>query len=389
MNTDGDSAPETSISYTRAKPWRIRDTRARRSAMRSWSDVSRPFAAATRRNACSVIVDSASSDMKTCADKIALGLVCRIAGVIMAYAGTVGNLGIALGLYYLSCPLAIFFTMYNHCVHCGADLPEPGNFCPACGEKIPDNADPLILASTEISHAEPALTEQQLLIRERMGPGGWGLWSPALGIFALVPTAILVSLLALVLPLSTTTVIAAVTLGGVQLGLVWILTSRTWPVDLGLYGLRTPRMPYWRTIIACLLVLGASLGAIQLYVMATTFVGIEILVPADLPSDLVLPGALSILTVIALAVITPIAEEVFFRGFVLRGLVNRWGMAPAIIVSAAVFAGLHFQPSIIIPVFITGLLLGALYWQTGSIWPGIGVHAGQNLIATLGVVVGL
>lgn len=278
---------------------------------------------------------------------------------------------------------------YTHCVHCGAYLPQRGNFCPACGEKLPVNADQPIPACTDIGHAEPALTEQQHLIRERMGPGSWGMWPAALGILALVPTAILVSLLALVLTLSTTTVIAAGILGVVQLSLVWILTTRSWPVDPALYGLRTPRMPYWRTIIACLLVLGASLGAIQLYVMVTTYLGIEILVPADLPSDLVLPGALSILTVIALAVITPIAEEVFFRGFVLRGLVNRWGMAPGIIVSAAIFAGLHFQPSIIIPVFITGLLLGALYWQTGSIWPGIGVHAGQNLIATLGVIVGL
>ena len=278
---------------------------------------------------------------------------------------------------------------YTHCVHCGAYLPERGNFCPACGEKVPVNADPLIPSSTEVGGAEPALTQQQLLIRERLGPGLWGMWPPALGVIALVPTAILVSLLALVLPLSTTTVITAGILGAVQLGLVWILTTRSWPVEPALYGLRTPRMPHWRTFIACLLVLGASLGAIQLYVMVTTYLGIEILVPADLPSDLVLPGALSILTVIALAVITPIAEEAFFRGFVLRGLVNRWGMAPGIIVSAAIFAALHFQPSIIIPVFITGLLLGALYWQTGSIWPGIGVHAGQNLIATLGVIVGL
>jgi membrane protease YdiL (CAAX protease family) len=135
--------------------------------------------------------------------------------------------------------------------------------------------------------------------------------------------------------------------------------------------------------------LGASLGAIQVWVMAATALGLDVLIPGDLPSDLLLPGPFAALSVIALAVVTPVAEEIFFRGFVLRGFVNRWGVAPGIVLSAVVFAGLHFQPSVIVPVFITGLLLGWLYWHTGSIWPGIGVHAAQNLIATLGIVVGL
>ena len=277
----------------------------------------------------------------------------------------------------------------THCAHCGGDLPQPGNFCRSCGEKIDVDADQSRLNDPTCPAAEPGCTQRGSEIRQRLGPGEWGLWPPALGILALVPTAILVSLFALVLPLSTTTVIAAAALGAFQLALAWTLTSRSWPVEPGLYGLRRPRFAYWRTVIAGLLALGASLGTIQLYVMAATYVGIEFLIPADLPSDLIMPGALSILSVIALAVVTPLAEEVFFRGFVLRGLVNRWGVAPGIVISAVIFAGLHFQPSIIFPVFITGLLLGALYWQTGSIWPGIGVHAAQNLIATLGVVIGL
>ena len=206
---------------------------------------------------------------------------------------------------------------------------------------------------------------------------------------ALIPSAILASLIALLLPLSTATVAASVVLGMVQLALVWVLTTRTWPVEPALYGLTMAGIPWWRALLLAAFVLGASLGGAQLYVMAVNALGVELLVPPDLPDDLVLPGGYVIFTALALAVLTPIAEEVFFRGFLQKGMVNRWGAAPGIILSAAVFAGLHFQPAVIVPVFITGLLLGALYWHTGSLWPGILVHGAQNLVAILGIVLGL
>ncbi len=217
----------------------------------------------------------------------------------------------------------------------------------------------------------------------------WGLGPPALGVMALIPSAILVSLLAVLLPLSVTTVIGATLLAMTQLALVWLLTTRAWPPQPQLYGLRRPNRPWWQISISVVFILGASLGGVQLYLMAVTALGLDYLIPPDLPGDLLLPGGLVIFTVIALAVVTPVAEEVFFRGFLLRGLINRWGVTPGIIVSAAVFAGMHFQPAVIVPVFITGLLLGALYWQTGSLWPGIFVHGAQNLVATLGIILGL
>ena len=221
------------------------------------------------------------------------------------------------------------------------------------------------------------------------GRATWGLGPPALGVMALIPSAILVSLLAVLLPLSVTTVMGAALLAMAQLALVWLLTTRAWPPQPQLYGLKRPDKSWWQVSISVVFILGASLGGVQLYLMAVTALGFDYLVPPELPGDLLLPGGLVIFTVIALAVVTPVAEEVFFRGFLLRGLINRWGVTPGIIVSAAVFAGMHFQPAVIVPVFITGLLLGALYWQTGSLWPGIFVHGAQNLIATLGIILGL
>lgn len=283
--------------------------------------------------------------------------------------------------------------MVTRCTNCGSQVPAEGNFCPNCGEKIvrhPPATIPRETGTGETGSGDTGPKSQVLdpTVVQRLGPGGWGIWPPALGLMALVPTAIVASLLALSLPLAAATAIAAVFLALFQLAAVWALTSRAWPIRPEMYGLRRPQTASWRSILYSLFAVGASLGAIQLYVMTVTALGFDNLIPVELPSGLLLPGSFAVLSIVALAVVTPVAEEIFFRGFVLRGFVNRWGVVPGIFLSSVIFAALHFQPGVIIPVFITGLLLGTLYWQTGSIWPGIGVHAAQNLVATVGILAG-
>ena len=273
--------------------------------------------------------------------------------------------------------------MISNCRACGEALRAAVNFCPRCGAKISPDTD-----SGRLS--EPSESGGEIPPPEPCAPGSaWGIGPPALGIMALIPSAILVSLLALAAPLPVATVVASTLLGLIQLALVWVLTARSWPPILSRYGLVRPRMQSWRVGLTCAAALGASLGFSQLYVLAATALGLGFLLPPQLPADLLLPGRLAILSGVALVVITPIAEEIFFRGFVLRGLMNRWGVAPALVISAAIFAGMHFQPGVVVPVFFTGLLLGALYWHTGSIWPGVLVHGAQNLIAVIGIVLGL
>jgi membrane protease YdiL (CAAX protease family) len=53
----------------------------------------------------------------------------------------------------------------------------------------------------------------------------------------------------------------------------------------------------------------------------------------------------------------------------------------AIAASALVFSAFHLSLGVLVPIFITGLLLAWLYWRTGSLWAAIGAHAGQNALA--------
>ncbi len=82
--------------------------------------------------------------------------------------------------------------------------------------------------------------------------------------------------------------------------------------------------------------------------------------------------------------VTPgICEELFFRGLVFSGL-RRLGVWPAVLGSALLFALAHASIYRLMPTFILGMVLGVLRWRSGSIVPGMVMHAINNgVIGTL------
>ena len=81
-----------------------------------------------------------------------------------------------------------------------------------------------------------------------------------------------------------------------------------------------------------------------------------------------------IIATFTVVIIAPIIEEIFFRGFLMRTLVNHYKLYLGSIASAAIFALFHLQPNSIIPLFIVGLLLNSIVIRTKSILPAIGFH---------------
>ena len=78
----------------------------------------------------------------------------------------------------------------------------------------------------------------------------------------------------------------------------------------------------------------------------------------------------------------PLVEEMVMRGIVLRELLkwneNHW---VGITISAVLFALIHANPAQMPHAFLAGLLLGWLYYRTGSILPGVMVHWVNNSVA--------
>ncbi|MDH5759980.1 MAG: CPBP family intramembrane metalloprotease [Gemmatimonadota bacterium] len=78
-----------------------------------------------------------------------------------------------------------------------------------------------------------------------------------------------------------------------------------------------------------------------------------------------------------------LAEEALLRGYPLLTLSEEWGGGPAVVVTAVVFGLLHLgNPEVtalaIGNIVAAGLLLGAVYVRTGSLWWAFGVHLGWN-----------
>ena len=80
--------------------------------------------------------------------------------------------------------------------------------------------------------------------------------------------------------------------------------------------------------------------------------------------------------------LVPLAEELVFRGAILRSLL-KWNSRPwvAILISAVLFSAAHMNPAQMPHTLLIGLLLGWMYYRTDSIVPGVVFHWVNNTVA--------
>ncbi|MEQ8698434.1 MAG: type II CAAX endopeptidase family protein [Bauldia litoralis] len=76
--------------------------------------------------------------------------------------------------------------------------------------------------------------------------------------------------------------------------------------------------------------------------------------------------------------LTPIAEEIFFRGLIYGWLRRHMGATGAAVLAAAGFAILHQRIEAVIAAFFTGLILTWFYEKSGSLLPSIALHQAIN-----------
>jgi len=92
-------------------------------------------------------------------------------------------------------------------------------------------------------------------------------------------------------------------------------------------------------------------------------------------------------TLLDTVVLTPVFEEIVFRGLLFATLRRRFGTSVAAVLSAAIFAVAHGYGVLgFAAVFWSGLLWAWAYDRTGSLLPSIASHAVDNLMASLGVI---
>lgn len=86
-----------------------------------------------------------------------------------------------------------------------------------------------------------------------------------------------------------------------------------------------------------------------------------------------------LLNLIIIALIPAIGEELTFRGVLQQSLTRQWKNTHlAILLSAALFSFFHFQFYGFLPRMFLGLLLGYMFYVSGSLWTSIAMHFVNN-----------
>lgn len=94
------------------------------------------------------------------------------------------------------------------------------------------------------------------------------------------------------------------------------------------------------------------------------------------------------LLVLSLVVLTPVFEELLFRGFLLEGLrQSRLGEVGAILMTASLWAVIHpGGPVRWLSLALYGALLAIARLRTGSTWLAVVIHGISNLAAVIAIV---
>jgi len=184
------------------------------------------------------------------------------------------------------------------------------------------------------------------------------------------------------------------TFGGVPAGL-WIVAVQqiifvfaAWRFSVSKYRLDVRTLGFTRAEgrLPYLLAFGgwvATLFAIVFWQAIIGWIGIDALTPEGNVDEILDFGGNMFTTLLVVGLWGPVAEEIFFRGFALAGLRRRFGDRASLVLTAGLFALFHIEPTIYVPIFFFGIVLGWLYLKTNSLWPSIFIHVIHNTIILL------
>ena len=101
-------------------------------------------------------------------------------------------------------------------------------------------------------------------------------------------------------------------------------------------------------------------------------------------SDTLMEGSSLALSILIFGLLAAVSEEVLFRSVIQKALVSLFKNAHiGILVTAIIFSAFHMDFFGFFPRFIYGLLLGYMFWLSGSIWSSILMHFVNNSVITV------
>jgi membrane protease YdiL (CAAX protease family) len=142
-----------------------------------------------------------------------------------------------------------------------------------------------------------------------------------------------------------------------------------------------------RTVVFAAATFLAMYLIVILYGVAVDALGLEFLEPDQQVPDEFYDSdiALAILGV-AIVLSAPLAEEVFFRGFLFGGTRPLTGVLVAAVITGFIFSLAHYNQGLVLPFTVVGALLALSYQRSGTLFVPIGAHFLFNLASYLVLV---
>ena len=158
---------------------------------------------------------------------------------------------------------------------------------------------------------------------------------------------------------------------------LWLIFRKNWKVDT-LWSMRNIPSTTWVLCIVLGLSLFLSLNLIF------NISGLFELFPNDTEPHSRRMGHYPLLELLSVVILTPIVEEIIFRGAILRKFLKANVNAHcSILIQALLFAAIHFGILTGLFALICGIVLGYIYVKFDSIWPVVIAHMSVNLTGVI------
>lgn len=164
---------------------------------------------------------------------------------------------------------------------------------------------------------------------------------------------------------------------------VWFLVVRRYGISWAALGCRLPDRKELGTALALLVLVAAGCAfSVAATVAVLAAAGVKAtfapLSTVSAPSD-----PLFVVGLVGAIVLTPVAEELLFRGILYQALRKHVGVALGIASSAVIFAGLHVRPATAPALLVLGIGLAVAFERTRSLFPSMVMHAAYNGVIIL------
>ena len=180
--------------------------------------------------------------------------------------------------------------------------------------------------------------------------------------------------------------VAALALDGALLGIMYIQAMRPGFVTRRMLGLERDQLlrgVLWGVAGGSVLLAISLLAGLVLQVLQLPQPQVE-----ELNVFRGLPMQQWMLIVGAGAIASPLAEEMFFRGYIFNAYLAQKGATTAYVGSALIFGVLHGAVVLLVPIFLMGLVLAFLYRRSGTLVAPMVAHMINNGFAFAAFLLG-